>query len=123
MNTLLWKDALGWGFFLWLIGYILGIAFFFVLPTSIIGWVIMPIGLLITLWVLLKKVKMTTLRNYLFLAVVWTLIAMIFDYLFIVKVLNPIDGYYKLDVYLYYMLTFLMPLVVGGWKIKHTTRL
>ncbi|HEY1303237.1 MAG TPA: hypothetical protein VGF24_06790 [Vicinamibacterales bacterium] len=36
-------------------------------------------------------------------------------YLFIVKALKPADGYYKLDVYLYYALTFLIPVTVG-WK-------
>jgi hypothetical protein len=44
------------------------------------------------------------------LAIVWTLIAIVFDYLFIVKALNPADGYYKLDVFLYYALTFILPL-------------
>ena len=39
-----------------------------------------------------------------------------FDYLLIVKVFSPPDGYYKLDVYLYYALTFIMPLVVGWLK-------
>ena len=101
-NKQLLKDLLGWGFILWLIGYVLGIILFFMLPASIMGWVIMPIGILITVWVLLKKVKDDTFRYYLILAVAWTAIAVVFDYLFIVKALNPAGGYYKLDVYLYY---------------------
>jgi hypothetical protein len=28
---------------------------------------------------------------------------------------KPADGYYKLDVYLYYILTFALPLIVG-WR-------
>jgi hypothetical protein len=116
MNKLLLRDSLGWGAILWLIGYVLGIALFFVLPPSTMGWVIMPIGVLITFWVLLKKVNGGTFGDFVFLAVVWTLIAVAFDYLFIVKALKPADGYYKLDVYLYYALTFIIPLVVGLWK-------
>ena len=50
MNRQLLKDSFGWGFILWLIGYVLGIVLFFVLPSSLIRWVIMPIGLVITLW-------------------------------------------------------------------------
>jgi H+/Cl- antiporter ClcA len=73
----------------------------------------MPIGIVITLWVLLKKVKADSLKYYIFLGVVWALIAIVFDYFFLVKVFNPADGYYKLDVYLYYIVTFILPVIVG----------
>jgi len=116
MNKQLLKDSLGWGFILWLIGFILGIILFFVLPLSLIGWVIMPVGIIITFWVLLKKVRSGAFQYYVILASVWTVIAVAFDYLFIVKAFNPADGYYKLDVYLYYALTFITPLIIGWWK-------
>jgi hypothetical protein len=61
-------------------------------------------------------VKSEDFKYYILLAVFWTAIAVILDYLFIVKALKPADGYYKLDVYLYYALTFIIPLIVGGWK-------
>ena len=118
MNNQLFKDALGWGFVLWLIGYILGMILFFMVPPALLGWVLMPIGAIITAWVLLKKIRGRTSRYYLTLAVVWTIIAVVFDYLFIVKMLKPADGYYKLDVYVYYALTFLMPLALGRWQVK-----
>lgn len=110
------KDMLGWGFLLWLIGYLLGIVLFAVVPPSLIGWIISPIGTVITLWVLLKKVKGDSLQYYVLLAIAWTLIAIIFDYFFLVKLFKPADGYYKLDVYLYYTLTFVLPLIVGRFK-------
>jgi hypothetical protein len=47
------------------------------------------------------------------LALVWSAMAVVLDYLFIVKAFNPADGYYKADVYLYYLLTVLLPLAVG----------
>lgn len=115
MNRQLLKDALGWGVLLWLIGYILGILLFFFVPSSVIGWVIAPVGVVITLWVLFKKIKAKTFSYYPTLAVAWVLIAIVFDYFFLVKVFNPADGYYKLDVYLYYLLTFTLPLF-AGWK-------
>ena len=119
MKKQLLIDSLGWGFVLWLIGYILGIILFFVLPPSLIGWFILPVGLIITLWVLFKKIKGGTLQYYLMLATVWIVLAVVLDYFFIIKTLNPADGYYKLDVYLYYALTFIIPIIVGWWK---TTR-
>jgi hypothetical protein len=121
MNKRLLKDSLGWGLGLWLIGYALGFIFFFMLPPSLIGWVIMPIGIILTLLVLFKKVKSDRFGYYMILAIVWTVIAIAFDYLFIVKTLKPADGYYKLDVYLYYALTFILPLIVGSQKTQKTT--
>jgi hypothetical protein len=118
MRKKLLKDGLMWGFILWLIGYILGFVFFMFVPKAMIGWVIMPIGVVITLWVLLKKVKSTSIQYYLILGLIWTAIAVVFDYIFLVKMLNPADGYYKLDVYIYYALTFLLPVLVGVGKKK-----
>jgi len=110
------RDALGWGIVLWAIGYALGFVFYFVLPPSLIGWAILPIGTIITLWVLFTKVKGRGLRYYGDLAGAWMVIAVVFDYLFIVRLLSPADGYYKTDVYLYYALTFILPFIAGWWK-------
>jgi len=64
MNRPILKDALGWGLILWLIGYGLGIMLFVVVPLSLIGWIIAPVGVAITLWVLFKKVSGNTLGYY-----------------------------------------------------------
>ena len=45
------------------------------------------------------------------------LIEVVLDYFLLVKVFNPAGGYYKLDVYLYYALTFILPPLVG-WRKK-----
>jgi hypothetical protein len=110
-----YKDALGWGLVLWLIGYVLGIILFMVIPTALIGWVILPIGTIVAIWVLFKKVRSESFKYYVLLAIVWVLIAIVLDYFLLVKLFNPADGYYKLDVYLYYALTFVLPLLVG-WR-------
>lgn len=120
MNKQFLKDGLVWGFLLWLIGYILGIVFFMMVPPHLIGFVILPIGTAITLWVLIKKVKSTQINYYFWLAVIWTIMAVVFDYLFIVKAFKS-EGYYKPDVYLYYLLTFALPLVVS-WRKSSTTK-
>lgn len=117
MNRQLIKDGFGWGFLLWLIGYGLGILLFTLVPLNLIGWIITPIGTLITLYILFKKIE-GDFRHYLLIAVIWTLIAVVCDYFFLVKAFKPADGYYKLDVYLYYLLTFTLPLLVGWSKSK-----
>jgi len=116
-NKQLIKDSLGWGIVLWLIGYVLSFILFFIVPPSFIGWAIMPVGIVITLWVLFKRIRSEYSRHYLVLAIAWTMIAVVLDYLLVVKALNPVDGYYKPAVYLYYALTFVLPLLVG-WRNK-----
>jgi heme/copper-type cytochrome/quinol oxidase subunit 4 len=118
INKQFYKDTFGWGFFLWLLGYILGIILFFALPKSMIGWIISPIATVVTLWVLIKKIQSVSFSYYFLIAISWTVIAVILDYFLLVKVLKPEDGYYKPDVYLYYTLTFILPLLVGLWKKK-----
>lgn len=118
MEKSFYKDALGWGIGLWLIGYVLGFVFFAFVPVSLIGWFIMPIAILITLWILLKKIGGGSFQHYILVAIAWTIIAVVFDYLFLVVLLKPADGYYKLDVYIYYTLTFILPLTIGWYKTR-----
>ena len=115
MNRRLVKDGFGLGLVLWLIGYVLGVMLFAFVPTNLIGWIITPIGTAVTLWVAFKKVNGDTLRYYGLVALIWALIAVLGDYLFIVKAFKPADGYYKPDVYLYYALTLAIP-VLAGWR-------
>ncbi|RJR14885.1 hypothetical protein C4579_03760 [Candidatus Microgenomates bacterium] len=118
MHKQLLKDGLGWGFILWLIGYFLGIVLFLFVPPQLLGWVITPFGIAVTIWVLLTKIHVQQLNYYFKLGLVWAGMAIIFDYLFIVKLFKPEDGYYKVDVYLYYVLAFALPLLVG-WYTLH----
>lgn len=113
INKQLFKDTFGWGFLLWLLGYILGIILFMIVPPSIIGWIITPVATIITLWVLIKTIRSSSFQYYFIIGIIWTILAMVLDYIFIVKAFKPKDGYYKLDVYLYYALTFILPLIIG----------
>ena len=121
LNRALVIDVLGWGLALWLVGYLLGIALFFVLPPSLLGWVITPIGVLLTLIVLSKHVERGPLSRYAVVGLGWSVIAVLMDYVFIVLLLHPEDGYYKFDVYLYYALTLVLP-VLYGWRTNATPR-
>jgi hypothetical protein len=94
---------------------VLGIVLFAFVRPSLIGWIIMPFAIALTLWVAFKKVKGSTLRYFGLVALVWLLIALVGDYFFVVKAFAPPDGYYKADVYLYYALTLGIPLC-AGWR-------
>lgn len=112
MSDHFWRNVFGWGFLLWLIGYVLGFIFYAFVPPAQIGWYVMPFGIVITILVLRKWVHVGTMRYAILLGIGWSIIAIACDYFLLVKVLNPADGYYKLDVYLYYVLTLVLPSIV-----------
>ncbi len=116
MTTPFLKQSFGWGFILWLIGYVLGIVAYILVPAAYIGYVVTPIGVLITLLVLFKKIHGPNVAYYARIAVVWTLVAVVCDFLFLVILFKVGSIYYKFDVYLYYALTFALPIAVGFFK-------
>ena len=119
MKKQLLKDGLVWGLTLWFIGYVLGFVFYALVPASLLGWVIMPFGIAITLWVLIKYIKGSSWSYYAMLGVMWAIIAIVLDYFLLVQLLKPADGYYKPDVYLYYLLTLILPLIAYWFKTKN----
>jgi hypothetical protein len=115
MRPRLLRDAGGWGVLLWLVGYLLGVLLFAFVPARVIGWIITPVGTAMTLWVAFRKLTGDSLRYFTIVGLVWLAIAVVGDYVFIVKAFSPPDGYYKLDVYVYYALTLAIPLA-AGWR-------
>lgn len=111
-----------WGFIVWLFGYVLGFVFFAFVPKEFIGWSIMPFGIAFTLWVLIKKIKREEFGCYIGLGVIWAIMAVALDYIFMIKVLK-VTGYYKIDVYIYYILTFALPVIIGWYKFKKIKKL
>ncbi len=95
MNNFIIRDVLGWGVLLWLAGYLLGFVFYAFVPPAFIGWFVMPLGIGLTCLVLWKWVRVDSMRDSLLLGIGWSAIAMVCDYFFLVKLLNPPDGYYK----------------------------
>lgn len=112
------KNSLVWGFVLWVIGWVLGVVLFMTPAKPFMGWIITPIGALITLWVLFKKVDRQTYLEYFKVGIIWTIMAIILDYLFNVLLFNIGTAYYKLDIYTYYTLTLLLPLIFAAYKLR-----
>ena len=107
-------DAPLLGIFVWLIGYLAGIVLYFLISPDMLGWVLFAIFTPIVILLCYKRFgkREESISYYAFVAAVWLVVALVFDYLFLVKLLNP-PVYYKLDVYVYYASTFLIPFLVG----------
>jgi hypothetical protein len=80
---------------------------------ALIGWFVLPLGIGLTCLALWKWIRVDSVRDSLVLGIAWCAIAIVCDYFFIVKLLNPPDGYYKFDVYLYYLITFALPVAAA----------
>jgi hypothetical protein len=112
------KDLLGVGTIIWLIGYLTSIVLFFSPFAGIMGWIITPVftpvTVVVTWWWF--RLRSLSLLYYITVGVVWTVIAVVFDYLFIVQLFQA--EYYGPDVFLYYALTFLIPVAVGWYLVQ-----
>jgi hypothetical protein len=111
----IYKDTAGLGTFFWLVGYLAGIALFFTPFKSSIGWIMLvtftPFTIVVTWWWFRQRERLS-LQYYAGVGVAWTLFAIVLDYLFIVTLFRS-AAYYAPDVFLYYILTFLIPVGVG----------
>jgi hypothetical protein len=109
------RDTVGLGILFWLIGYLASMVLYFSPFSSSMGWIILVIFTPFTVWVTWWWFRQRDPRSLQYYAVVgfsWTLIAMVLDYLFIVLLFKS-GTYYAADVFLYYILMFLIPVSVG----------
>jgi hypothetical protein len=108
------RDTAGLGSFFWLIGYLASLVLFFSPVAGIMGWILLlvftPVTVAITWWWFRPRERLS-LQYYAGVGVAWMLIAMVLDFLFIVLLFHT--AYYQPDVYVYYLVTFLIPLGVG----------
>jgi hypothetical protein len=113
------KDTAGLGTVLWLIGYLASLALFFSPFAGIMGWILLviftPVTIAIAWWWFGKRERLPV-QYYAGVGVAWVLIAVVLDYLFIVLLFQAI--YYGPDVFVYYAVTFLIPVGVGLYLIR-----
>ena len=106
-------DTVGLGTALWLLGYLASLLLFFSPFSGTMGWIITavftPVTIAITWWWF--RTRGLPLSYYVVVGAVWTVIAIVLDYLFIVRLFRA--AYYGPDVFVYYALTFLIPVGVG----------
>jgi len=106
-------DTMGLGTALWLLGYLASLLLFFSPFSGTMGWIITavftPVTIAITWWWF--RTRGLPLSYYVGVGVVWTVIAIVLDFMFIVRLFRA--AYYSPDVFVYYALTFLIPVGVG----------
>lgn len=110
------KDTAGIGILLWLIGYLAALLLFVSPFAGVMGWILIavftPVSILIVWrWFCGRDLPLV---YYAEIGLVWTAIAVVFDYLFIVVLFSA--TYYSPDVFVYYAITFLIPVCIGLWK-------
>ncbi len=109
------KDTAGLGIAFWLMGYLASLVLFFTPYAGIMGWILAgiftPVALVVTWWWFRSR-EYLPVQYYAGVGVVWVLIAIVFDFLFIVTLFQA-AAYYKPDVVVYYIVTFLVPVAVG----------
>jgi len=118
------KDTLGLGTLLWLIGYLSSLVLFFTPYTGIMGWILIAIFTPVTIavaWWWFGRKELHSLNYYAGVGAAWTLIAVVSDYLFIVQLFQA--TYYEPDVFVYYAVTFLIPVFVGLYLIRTRNKL
>ena len=107
-------DVFVFGIMLWLMGFIGSLILFPFVSMDILGWILCIIFTPITILITYYRFRNRKMKFfcYFMTGVFWMLIAVLFDYLFIVKLFNASD-YYKLDVFVYYAFTLAIPVVIG----------
>lgn len=107
---------------LWLLGYIVSLILFFSPYAAYMGWIITavftPFTIAVTWWWF--RPRDLPLSYYVKVGIAWALIAIVLDYLFIVRLFRA--TYYGPDVFLYYALTFLIPVFVGMCLVRTSRR-
>jgi hypothetical protein len=108
------KDTAGLGIAFWLIGYLASLVLFMSPYAGIMGWILIgiftPVTVAIVYWWFRKR-ESHPLKYYAEVGAVWVIIAVVLDYLFIVQLFHA--TYYGLDVFVYYAVTFLIPVGIG----------
>jgi len=112
MRTLL-KDTAGLGVLLWLLGYIASLLLFVSPFARIMGWILIAVFTSVSVIIVWRWFtgRDLPLAYYAGLGIAWTVIAVVFDYLFIVLLFSA--TYYGPDVFVYYAITFLIPVCIG----------
>jgi hypothetical protein len=113
------KDTAGLGTGLWLTGYLASLVLFFSPFAGIMGWILLAIFTPVTIaiaWWWFREREQLPVQYYAGVGVAWVLVAVVLDYLFIVLLFRA--TYYGPDVFVYYAMTFLIPVGVGLYLIR-----
>lgn len=114
MNKSFLKDAVGGGLILWAVGFLLGMILFTFVDVSMMGWIIMPIVVIVAILLSARMAKAhpAALSYFIGVGAMWFGIALILDYLILVRGYRA-QNYYDLDIIIYYAGMFFIPSIVA----------
>lgn len=108
------SDALGMGSLLWLMGYVLSLVLFAIIPEKLMAQIILaimtPVFFIIAFYKL--RFKSEHISYYVLIGIVWLSVAVVLDYLFIIRLFN-VKNYYDIEVIVYYLITVIIPILIG----------
>lgn len=117
------SDAVGIGCLLWLMGFALSLALFALLPERLMGQVILtimaPVSFVIAFYRL--RFKSEHILYFVLVGIIWLFIAIVLDYIFIVTLFS-IKNYYDAEVVFYYLITLIIPILIGYLYRRKTKR-
>ena len=117
------SDAVGIGCSLWLIGYVLSLALFTLLPEKLMAQIILAIMTPVSFVIAFYKLRFNSehILYYLLIGIVWLFIAVVLDYIFIITIFN-VKNYYDVEVVFYYLITPIIPISIGYLYRKKAKR-
>jgi hypothetical protein len=112
------KDTAALGTGLWLVGYLASLLLFFSPYAGMMGWILLvictPVTIAVAWWWF--RTRDLALTYYAGVGIAWTALAVVLDYLFIVLLFQA--TYYGSDVFVYYAMTFIIPVGVGLYLMR-----
>jgi hypothetical protein len=83
-------------------------------PVARLGWIIMPVMAVVSVLAAFRRIRgsQESPTYFVIVGAVWLLIAVMLDDIFLVRAFL-VQGYYDLDVFIYYALMLVVPIAVG----------
>lgn len=108
-------DTLVYGLVIWLVGFVLGMVLFPFVEISVMGWILMPVTLIVALFLSMRirrKRSAAAVSTFIGVGLSWVALSLILDYAILVKGYSA-ENFYDVDIIIYYIGVLLIPIIVS----------
>lgn len=108
-------DTLIYGLVIWLVGFVLGMVLFPFVEISVMGWILMPVTLIVALLLSLRirrKRSAGAVSYFIGVGLSWVALSLILDYAILVKGYDA-ENFYDVDIIIYYVGVLLIPILAS----------